>query len=178
LSFLDFPLRPPKILWNHDNVSDEDYESPYINAIYFIVIFISFIVFAWVYHYIPDEGISAGLIGVSGAYLFLYKTIEYIYEAITDNKLDDDIKVEGSIAKEFLISLILFFGATFTLFLWGYSGFPLPNMIEVLHFFIAYFAGVVIKFLMIKLKENPWFMFIICLICLLALGYIFSTGVI
>ena len=154
------------------HITSEGYESERINAIYMTSIFIALVVWYRVLGSTADIGVLAGLIGVSGVYLFLLKSISVLAETLFNREISIEpaFTMQGSISREFFISLALFFGSYLTLFCWGLFESPFPSISLILHFFIAYFVGVIIKIGLIKISAVPIVAIIITTMCLVFLG--------
>lgn len=150
----------------------EQYESPRVNAVYFVAIFVALSLWSRLLGNVPDIGVLSGLIGVSGTYLFLLRTISFISETFLDRPLDDNIHVGRSILRELYVSVFLFFGSVITLFLWNFYPSPFPTLTEVSHLFIAFGVGVFVKFMLMKFMHVPLIAVGIGVVMLLVFGWV------
>lgn len=152
-----------------------EYESDEVNGIYFAAVFIVLIVWAWAMKYQADIGVLSGLIGVSGVYLFMLRTVQVLSKTLLNRDISESLTLKDSIFKEVLISFALMFIATMTLFAWGSYTHFVPTIAEIINFFIAYISGVFIKFGMIKFTRFPLVGILLAGIFLILLGFIFNA---
>lgn len=172
-----FGLRGSQIS-NLTDVNTDDYESDDVNSMYLAASFIALAVWAWVLGFNAGMGVIAGLLGVSGAYLFFLHAINAISKTLFDYDVREAINFKGNVTRELFISLLLLLGATFTLWLWGSGTPPFPAMSDFVYFFLTFPAGVLIKLLLTMFEEHHWIGIGIATAILCGLGYVFSLGLI
>lgn len=159
------------------DINADDYESDEVNAIYFTAVFVVLIVWSRLMNYQADIGVIAGLIGVSGAYLFMFKAVQVLAKSLLKIDIEQSsLTLRDSIVKELLLSAAFLFMATFTLFAWGSTSTPIPTIVNMLNFVIAYVAGIFIKFAMIKFTHVPIVGVILAGIFLILLGFVFNAS--
>lgn len=155
-------------------IEPEEYESEEVSVIYFASIFVALVVWNQVLHFRPDIGILAGLIGVSGIYLFLLNAVSVVSQLLFNRPIEPSFDFKSVLARELIMSVVMFYGAVFTLYLWGLSDIPFPTITYTLHFFIAYAIGFIIKIGSIKLSQIPFVGFVIMTIFLIFVGILFK----